>query len=327
MIEPITCSVTKVEQLLPLALLERLRLQLEPSAYKTALQSFTNPKPVTIRPNTLRSTEQELLQQVHSAGMKTEAVTWCPECHLLTTGTVRQLQELPMYEDGGMYIQAASSMQAAYALQVAPGMRVLDMCAAPGSKTSLLASIMNTQGMLVANDRSRKRLYRLREILQRQGATNVEVLCGPGERLAQSHADCFDRVLVDAPCSGEGRIRTDKPIRISRWNLQEIRTLAKLQEQLLVAALRCVTVGGTVVYSTCTFAPEENECVLDKVLSRSSIDAELIELPRELHPPSSIAPLQNWNGKELHNDLSNAMRIIPDCTTTGFFIAAMQRKS
>jgi 16S rRNA (cytosine1407-C5)-methyltransferase len=327
MSDPAPQSISKAEQLLPPELIERLRKQLEPSDYERTLQSFDSPKPVTIRPNTLRSSEQELLEQVHSAGMKTERVTWCQQCHLLTEGTIRLLQELPLYESGGMYIQAASSMQAAYALQVEPGMRVLDMCAAPGSKTSLIASIMNNQGMLIANDRSRKRLYRLREILQRQGATNVEVLNGPGERLAQTHADCFDRVLVDAPCSGEGRIRLDKPIRLARWNLQEIRTLSKLQEQLLVAALRCVAVGGQVVYSTCTFAPEENEIVLDKVLSRNTIDAELIEIPIELHPPRSTVPLQKWNDKEMRHDMSNAVRIIPDNTTTGFFIAVLKRKS
>jgi 16S rRNA (cytosine1407-C5)-methyltransferase len=242
-------------------------------------------------------------------------------------GTIRDLQALPLWDKGELYIQAASSMLAAYALQVEPEMRVLDMCAAPGSKTSLLSALMENKGMLVANDRSRKRLYRLREILQRQGATNVEVLLGPGERLGQSHADCFDRVLVDAPCSGEGRFRLDRPVRLSRWCMQEIQTLAKLQEQLLVAALRCVCVGGSVVYSTCTFAPEENEFVIEKVLSRNSIDAELIEIPEGLHPPHTMTPLQTWQGEPLKHDLSKATRIIPDSTTTGFFIACLRRIS
>jgi NOL1/NOP2/sun family putative RNA methylase len=325
--EQIKSSITKAEQVLPAELIKRLQMQLEPTAYSVSLQSFDEPKPVTIRPNTLRSSETELLTQIANVGMETKPVDWCPECHLLTKGTIRQLQELPISESGGMYIQAASSMLAAYALQTEPGMRVLDMCAAPGSKTSLLASIMNNEGMLVANDRSRKRLYRLREILQWQGATNVEVLCGPGERLAQTHGDCFDRVLVDAPCSGEGRIRLDKPIRINRWNIQEIRTLAKLQEQLLVAALRCVVVGGMVVYSTCTFAPEENECVLNKVLSRNSIDAEIVEIPDALRPNQAIKPLQEWNEYKIQHDISNAMRIIPDKTTTGFFVASLRRLS
>jgi len=181
--------------------------------------------------------------------------------------------------------------------------------------------------MLIANDRSRKRLYRLREILQNQGVTNTEVLYGPGERLGQTHANCFDRVLVDAPCSGEGRFRLDKPLRFERWSTQEIRSLSKLQEQLLVAALRCVNVGGLVVYSTCTFAPEENEFVLDKVLNRNSINAKLVPLPSHLIPPTSSIPLSEWDGNSVKNNLSNAIRIVPDSTTTGFFISCLQRLS
>jgi 16S rRNA (cytosine1407-C5)-methyltransferase len=324
---PAKSTLQKVEQALPEEFVDRLKKQLHPHEYDAALESFEFQKPVTIRPNTLRATEDEVLQQVHSAGMHTEPVAWCPQCHLLTTGTIRGLQELPIAESGGMYIQAASSMLAVHALQVEPEMRVLDMCAAPGSKTSQIAAMMQNQGMLVANDRSRKRLYRLREILQVQGATNVEVLCGPGERLGQSHADCFDRVLVDAPCSGEGRFRIDKPIRLSRWSMHEIQSLAKLQEQLLVAALRCVCVGGMVVYSTCTFAPEENECVLEKVLSRNSIDAKVVQIPEHLRPPTTTDPVTHWNGKQLKENIRESIRIIPNSTTTGFFIACLQRIS
>ncbi len=327
MSEPTISTLQQVEQALPEEFIDRLKKQLEPHEYHAALESFEFQKPVTIRPNTLRATEEELLHQVHSAGMETQPITWCPQCHLLTKGTIRSLQELPLAESGGMYIQAASSMLVVHALQVEPEMRVLDMCAAPGSKTSLIAAMMQNQGMLVANDRSRKRLYRLREILQTQGATNVEVLCGSGERLGQSHADCFDRVLVDAPCSGEGRFRTDRPIRLSRWSLQEIQSLSKLQEQLLIAALRCVCVGGMVIYSTCTFTPEENELLLDKVLSRKGIDAEIIPIPIELHPPTTTKPVLSWNGKTIENDVQHAIRIIPDSITTGFFIACLKRRS
>jgi 16S rRNA (cytosine1407-C5)-methyltransferase len=318
-------EIKNIEQALPATFIERLKNQLHHHEYEVALESFDNPKPVTIRPNTLRSSESKVLQEVSNAGMATIPIPWCPGCHLLTKGTIRQLQELPSWDNGGLYIQAASSMLAAYALQVEPGMRVLDMCAAPGSKTSQIAALMENRGMLVANDRSRKRLYRLREILQRQGATSAEVLCGPGERLGQTHADCFDRVLVDAPCSGEGRFRMDRPIRLSRWSLQEVRTLAKLQEQLLVAAMRCVCVGGLVVYSTCTFSPEENEIVLDKVLSRKSINAEVVPIPAHLRPPSVTNPITKWGEVEVKHDVSNAIRIIPDNTTTGFFIACLKR--
>ena len=322
---PTSDLIKKAEQKLPALFLERLTAQLSVDEYVASLQSFGSAKPLTFRPNTIRASEAEVLEEVGSTGIQTSPVPWCPLCHQVTDGTIRQLQALHHAKTDGLYIQAASSMLAVYALQVAPEMRVLDLCAAPGSKTSQIAALMDNRGMLVANDRSRKRLYRLREILQRQGATGVEILCGPGERLGQTHADCFDRVLVDAPCSGEGRFRLDRPIRLSRWNMQEIRGLAKLQEQLLIAALRCVRVGGLVVYSTCTFAPEENEFVLEKVLRKKTVDASLVELPKELTPPTARQPVTQWGGKDITQDLSSAVRIIPDNTTTGFFIACLKR--
>jgi 16S rRNA (cytosine1407-C5)-methyltransferase len=322
----VACDMLKrVEKELPPLFLERLAFQLSKEDYQAALLSFGKPKPVTFRPNTLRASEQEVLDEIHSSGMKSVPVAWCPLCHQLIDGSIRQLQELDCFKTNGLYIQAASSMLAAHALQVESDMRVLDLCAAPGSKTSQIAAMMENRGMLVANDRSRKRLYRLREILQRQGATNVEVLCGPGERLGQTHSDCFDRVLVDAPCSGEGRFRLERPIRLSRWNMQEIRGLAKLQEQLLIAALRCVRIGGRVVYSTCTFAPEENEMVLEKVLRKKNIDAKVVALPKELKPPTARGLVNKWNDFEISQDVSSAVRIIPNETTTGFFIACLER--
>jgi len=319
--------VSKAEEALPPLALERFSKLFSIEDYATTLQSFSSDKPITFRTNTIQATEEQVLTELIEAGMKSTPIPWCPLGHQLTLGTIRSLQELPSSMHGGIYIQAASSMLAAHAMQVTSEMRVLDMCAAPGSKTSQLASKMGNQGMLVANDRSRKRLYRLRDILKKQGVKSVEVLCGQGERLGQSHADCFDRVLVDVPCSGESRIRLDKPIRISQWSMHEIDKLSKLQEQLLIAALRCVVVGGVVVYSTCTFAPEENEFVIDKVLSRNTIDAEVIQIPKHLIPPSARAPITTWDGREVSNDVTSSMRIIPDETTTGFFIACIRRVS
>ncbi len=317
--------VSKVEAALPPLALERFSKLFSVEDYATTLRSFAGDKPITFRTNTLKTDEEQVLAELQHAGMESTPIPWCPLGRQLTSGTVRSLQSLSSYLQGGIYIQAASSMLAAHALQVTSEMRVLDMCAAPGSKTSQLAAIMGNQGMLVANDRSRKRLYRLRDILKTQGVTNVEVLFGQGERLGQSHADCFDRVLVDVPCSGESRFRLDKSIRITQWSMREIQKLSKLQEQLLIAALRTVVVGGLVVYSTCTFAPEENEFVIDKVLRRSTINAEVVQIPKQLTPPSARSPITCWNGNTVTEDVSSSMRIIPDETTTGFFIACIRR--
>lgn len=319
--------IQRTEEQLPVEALERFRQILSPEDYIAALRSFSRPKPIVFRVNTLRASVEDVLNEIETAGLVASPIAWCPLGFKLEKGTLRELQALRSGKEGWIYIQAASSMAAANAMQVEEGMSVLDMCAAPGSKTSQLAAAMNNTGILIANDRSKKRLYRLREVLRWQNATNVEILCGGGERLGKTYADCFDRVLVDVPCSGEGRFRLDKAIRLERWNVKTIRTLARLQEQLLIAALRCVKVGGRVVYSTCTFAPEENECVLEKVISKNSIDAIVVSIPHELVPSSKRSPLKEWGNKVFTQNIDGAIRIVPDGTTSGFFVAVLERKS
>jgi len=320
-------AIQIAEALIPQEAIDRLRIVLSNEDYVAALQSFSNPKPIVFRINTLRSTEASVLEDLSSAGLEVTPIPWCPLGYKLENGTIGDLQSLRCGKEGWIYIQAASSMTAAHAMQVEEGMSVLDMCAAPGSKTTQLAAVLNNTGILIANDRSRKRLYRLREVLQLQNATQVEVLCGEGERLGKTHADCFDRVLVDVPCSGEGRFRLDKPRRLENWNVQEIRRLAKLQTQLLIAAIRCVKVGGRVVYSTCTFAPEENECVLEHVLTKNSIDAKVVPVSQSIMPPAVRPVLKEWQGRTFAQHLEGAIRIIPDETTTGFFVAVIERNS
>lgn len=325
--EFVTVSISELEQSIPKGVIERFRDLLTDEEYDATLRSFANPKQLTFRVNTLLATVDEVLEDLHSRNIETTAIQWCPLGFQVTKGSIRELQATESHNTGKLYIQSASSMLSAHALQVQPEMRVLDMCAAPGSKTSQIAAAMNNEGMLIANDRSRKRLYRLREIMQRQGATNVEVICNAGELLGNTYADCFDRVLVDVPCSGEGRFRLDYPTRLERWNEQEIKSLSKLQQQLLSTALRCVVVGGLVVYSTCTFSPEENENVLEKVLKKSSIDASLVPLPAELLPPSSKGAVARWKEHVFSDSVANAVRVIPDEICTGFFIACIQRNS
>ncbi len=309
---------------LPRRAIERLEKVLGDD-FNSTIASFSNERIVAFRVNTLKSSEEEVLRAIEDSELSVEPIAWCPQSFIIKQGTIRDLQALDVFKEGKVYIQSTSSMLAGHVLNVSSELSVLDMCAAPGSKTSLIAALMQNQGRIIANDRSKKRLYRLREILQQQGATNVEVINEPAESLGRMYADCFDRVLVDVPCSGEGRFRVEKPIRMSRWSEQSIKTLAKLQQQILASALRCVKVGGQVVYSTCTFAPEENEMVLDKVLKKKSINAELIEVPQGLLPPTVRSPLTSFQNWSASTDLSHAMRIIPNDLTSGFFIAVLKR--
>ena len=179
---------------------------------------------------------------------------------------------------------------------------------------------MKNSGHLVAVDVSRPRQYKLREVLRILGAT-AECICAHGERWARGHPAMFDRVLVDAPCSGEGRIHLGDSAANEDWTLGKVRRLASLQKALLHSAIDALRPGGTLVYSTCTFAPEENELVLARALERYAGRIEIIPLHFDL--PHAQPALTEWNQKPLDSSIANARRIFPPFE--GFFIARLRK--
>ena len=300
-------------------LLDRWRTIFPPHALACVLDSTSPTLPTSIRLNPLRGETAETLVQLRSSGIQLDPVHWCDIAYTTLT-TPRELQSHPTHAQGGFHIQSLSSIAASFALQPLPGESVLDLCAAPGSKTSHLAAMMNNMGHLVAVDASRPRHYRLREVLRILGAT-AECLCAHGERWARGHPAMFDRVLVDAPCSGEGRIHLGDSAANDDWTLGKVRRLASLQKALLHSAIDALRPGGTLVYSTCTFAPEENELVLARALERYAGRIEIIPLPFDL--PHAQPALTEWNKKQLDSSIANARRIFPPFE--GFFIARLRK--
>lgn len=300
-------------------LLERWEKILPKESLVCALDANSSSLPTSIRLNPLRAPAAETLDQLRASGIQLDAVDWCDVAYKTPT-TPRELQTLSAHAQGCFHIQSLSSIAASFALQPLPGESVLDLCAAPGSKTSHLAAMMNNSGHLVAVDASRPRQYRLREVLRILGAT-AECICAHGERWARGHPAMFDRVLVDAPCSGEGRIHLGDSAANEDWTLGKVRRLASLQKALLHSAIDALRPGGTLVYSTCTFAPEENELVLARALERYAGRIEIIPLPFDM--PHAQPALTQWNEKQLDPSISNARRIFPPFE--GFFIARLRK--
>lgn len=164
----------------------------------------------------------------------------------------------PYHHAGVFYSQEPSASSAAPLLGVKPGMRVLDLCAAPGGKSSQLAAALQGQGLLVSNEYVAARAEILKSNLERMGVSNAVALNETPARIAAALPEFFDRVLVDAPCSGEGMFRKD-PEACEQWSPDNVKHCAERQQGILEAAARMLLPGGTLVYSTCTFAPEENE--------------------------------------------------------------------
>ena len=303
----------------PPELLERLRRTLPPERLEAFLESTDRERTTSIRVNTLRSETESVRERLGADGIETTPVEWCPDALLVNTDA-RALQETQAWNQGMFHIQSLSSIATAPVLEPRPGERILDMCAAPGSKTSHLAALMNNEGTLVANDLSKSRMHRMRAILEHLGA-EARTRLGPGEQIGHREPASFDRVLLDAPCSGEGRIRRAEPGSWTRWRATTPRRRGSRQKSLLHSAIDAVRPGGVVVYSTCTFAPEENELVLQRALKRYEDRIELEPIPMTI--PGALAPLRSWNDKALP-DLQHARRLAPP-GMDGFFIARLRR--
>ncbi|MFC1629589.1 hypothetical protein ACFL3H_10845, partial [Gemmatimonadota bacterium] len=199
-----------------------------------------------------------------------------------------------------------------------PGSDVLDLCAAPGGKTGQLSAIMQGHGVLVANDIHHSRITALAANLERLGAPNVLISQYRGENFPERFR--FDHVLADVPCTGEGTFRIDGG-RYRQEGTEHLHAIARTQLTLLLKALKIVRPGGTVLYSTCTYAPEENEAVVAAALSR--MELEVLPLPENLPGQPGIT---SWQGTDWPDELTRTMRFWPHHTDSWGFYCAHIRK-
>ena len=243
--------------MLPQAFLERMRLQLG-EEYEEFLRSLERPRAVALRFNPLKGAEPPL-------PFVTENVPWEPRGYYYDPDSRPGLH---VYHEAGVYyLQEASAMSAVALLDPRPGERVCDLCAAPGGKTTQIAGRMMGEGFLLCNEYSPKRAKILSRNIERMGVANALVTNETVERLAGRLPDFFDRVLVDAPCSGEGMFRKEEAA-VTDWSQETVEMCARRQGEILDQAAKLVRPGGRLVYSTCTFAPEENEQAVAAFLSR-----------------------------------------------------------
>jgi tRNA (cytosine49-C5)-methyltransferase len=308
---------------LPEKFLERLK-RLYPENLEQILAAIaTKPLP-SFRTNTLKSTTEDLGKKLTDQGFQIEKILWYQDAFILINKSVRELTETEEYKKGNIYIQNLSSMIPALVLNPKPDEKILDLCAAPGSKTTQIAALMQNQGEIIANDLSRQRLYKLTANLHMYGVTNTKTLSFPGQMIWKKFPEYFDKTLVDVPCSMEGRIRLDDPKTYEDWKLGKVKELETKQKYLLRSAISATKVGGVIVYSTCTLAPEENEGVLDWILKKvgDAIEIEKIEIPNLEFKPG----IKEWN-KPFSAATTAAARIHPSQKKEGFFIAKIRKNA
>lgn len=308
---------------LPEKFLQRLEELLPDDKRQAVLASFCESKPLTIRVNTLKTTVDILKENLTKLGIHYQNVSWYENALTLPTATTRELTQTTLYEDGHFYIQNLSSMVAPLALDPQPGEKVLDMAAAPGSKTTQMAMLMQNTGEIIANDKSRQRLYKLQPNLQQQGVTNAKVICRPGEILWKIYPNYFDKTLVDAPCTMEGRFDARDIATFKDWSPKKVKALSQTQRWLLRSAVTATKPGGTIVYATCTLSPEENEAVIDWLLR-----VEPYPLSVEKFSFSGLTiekPFMQWKKHTFTEKINHCCRILPSQNLEGFFIAKIKK--
>jgi len=222
---------------------------------------------------------------------------------------------------GHIYVQDLASMIPPLVLAPEPGDWVLDISAAPGSKTTQMAALMQNRGVLIANDVVMKRLRALANNLQRMGVVNTAIFKWYGEQYGNQYFEVFDKILLDPACSGLGTLHKSPEV-LGWWTPNHCTRLAKSQKSLIISAIKALRPGGVLVYSTCTLTPEENEEIVDFALRNYPVELEEINLPGIRSRPG----LTEFDGRSYHASLHKAIRIYPiDNESEGFFVACLRK--
>ncbi|MFC1696828.1 NOL1/NOP2/sun family putative RNA methylase [Nanoarchaeota archaeon] len=276
----------------------------------------------SIRINTIKADPKDVIQRLEKQGWIFTKIPWCNIGYWIDhIEGRRDIGSTKEHTLGYFYVQEAASMIPPLVLDPKPDETILDMAAAPGSKTTQIASMMKNKGILLANDYKGARLAPLGINIQRCGITNIVLTLMDGHYFSQSNIQ-FDKVLVDAPCSGTGTIRKSlKTLNI--WNPKMIRRLSATQKKLLKTAFTITKPGGTIVYSTCSCEPDENEAVVSWLLDQfDNAKIEKIDLELNRSPP-----IMEFEGQKYNPQVKNCLRLWPqDNDTEGFFVTKISKK-
>lgn len=306
---------------LPQPFVERIST-IYPTRSESILQCFISPRKTAFRINTLKIERNVVLDTLQRLGIRFVEVSWYKNAFILENDK-DVLVNSSLFADGQVYIQSLSSMLAVCTLDPKPDDYILDIASAPGSKTTLMAALMQNSGTIVANDVSPKRLHKLKQNLLLQGVTNTTVMNIPGERIWQKYPELFDKALVDVPCSMEGRFVTTDPKTYEDWTPKKGKILSSKQKHILRSAVSSVKVGGVIVYTTCTLSVEENETVIDWLLKKEG-DKIAIE-PVSFEGVETVAGITSYKQKQFDPRISQTLRILPSDIYEGFYIAKIRK--
>lgn len=298
----------------PAAFAERMEKMLG-EEYGAFLASYEEKKSQALRVNTLKGSRERF------AELSPFALTPVPwEKNGFYYEEEARPGRHPYHEAGVYYMQEASAQVPAALLNAKPGERVLDLCAAPGGKSTQLASAMEGKGLLFCNEIHPARAKILSENIERMGISNAVVTNEPPQALAELFSEYFDRIMVDAPCSGEGMFRKNEEA-VEEWSLENVAVCADRQDMILDCAAKMLRPGGRIVYSTCTFAPEENEGSISRFLRRNPA----FRIAEAFKTEGMSAGRADWT-TEPAEGLENTIRLFPHKVRgEGHFAAVLEK--
>lgn len=304
-------SALDVKRKLPQAFVDNLYELFSPLTVDKILSGMAGERYTTLRVNTLKYDVQTLMRDFREKNIKFERVPWYQDALIIKNVTEKEIQKLKLFEKGCIYLQSLSSMVPPLVLSPKPGEKVLDLTAAPGSKTTQMAAMMENTGSILANELDKIRCERLQYNATMQGASIVTVNNNYGERIGSQYPEAFEKVLLDTPCSGEGRFVATDAKTYRSWSKRKVKELVKIQKKLFKSAYEALKPNGIMVYSTCTLNLEENEKILEWALEQFNL--KLLDIKLEL---KEVQQGQTENTKQ-------AVKILPSKMMEGFFVAKL----
>ena len=270
------------------------------------IDGYTKQRYVTLRVNTIKVTVEEIKNKLSEAGIEYEEVNWSKEALIIKNVREEEIKKLEIYEKGEIYLQSLSSMLPPIILEPQAGENILDMAAAPGGKTTQMAAISNNKSFITACEKNKIRAERLKYNLQKQGIGSVNVMIEDARKLSDFFS--FDKILLDAPCSGSGTTSVfDK-----NFSKELVERSARVQEELLRKAFKILKPDGEMVYSTCSILTQENEEILKKVLTKTN---------------SEIVPIKTMAGiPTLPVNIEGTVCVCPTELYEGFFVAKIRKR-
>ena len=276
--------------------------------------------PASFRINTLKVDRDEMLKRFESYGWNLKQVPFYKDGVIFEGRKPLVLGNTIEHFLGYIYIQETASMIPPVVLDPQEDEVILDMAAAPGSKTTQIAQMMNNNGAIIANEKILPRLSSLRTNIQRCGITNAVITWMDGKAFREKGLK-FDKILLDAPCTGTGAIMKS-PKTLKTWSVDASKMSSNIQKQLLQSAVECLKEDGTLVYSTCSLEPEENEENIDWAIRKLGVKVEKIKIEGF----KTRSGITSWDGDELDPQVSNCIRIYPqDNNSEGFFVSKLKK--